>query len=113
MAPVPPPTSGACLVFGYLLLMFNSCLGVGTNFPRKKSTPLGSHPIPAHPPAGHMTEAPASCPGLGLGVEATADLKDTVPAKAQPPFINPQPWNVCGPISRVSKGSPRALIILQ
>ena len=40
-------------------------------------------------------------------------LEDTVPAWAQPLFVNLQPWNVCGPISRVSEGSQRAPIILQ
>lgn len=51
--------------------------------------------------------------GLGLGVEAVGDPEDIVPGRAQPSFFKPQPWNVCGPISRVSEGSPRALIFLQ
>lgn len=115
LAPPPPsphPPAAPVWWCGYLLPMFNSWLGLGTSFPRKERIPLGSCPVPAHLQGTRLWPPP---PAWVWGWESKPlmGLKDAVPARAWPPFVNPQPWNVCGPISKVSKGSPRALIILQ
>ena len=89
--------------------MFNSWLGVGTSFPRKERTPLGSCPVPARP-QGSRPQPPWA---RDWEEKLLMSLEDTIPAWALLLFVNLQPWNVCGPISSVSEGSPRAAIILQ
>lgn len=102
LRPQCPPTDGTCLVYSYHLPMFNSWMGVGTSFPRKKRIPLGSCPVPARTQGTWLRPQP---PAWAWGREWKPLMKDTVRARTPPSLVNPQPWNVCGPISKVCKGS--------
>lgn len=105
--PHPPVALDWCAVTIRLCLIHG--WGLGRGFPRKERTPLGSCPVLARP-QGTWPQPPWA---WGWEEKLPMGLEDTVPAWAQPLFFNLQPWNVCGPISRVSEGSPRAPIILQ